>query len=125
MSTEFEFVGEIISESGLQTVAESLHGCSWPVELRHSSFTHSFYLRSGRGQAEISLEMDSGQGRRHLFSGGVVGSLERTESLLWDFSRCLTMGGFVHRIEVYDESNSLVAYLHYGWPKEKHDPPAR
>src|SRR6185503_18251790 len=54
-------------------------------------------LSTPHTQREIDLEMDSGQSRRYLFSAGVNGTPERALSLLGEFSRLLTGGGFTHR----------------------------
>jgi hypothetical protein len=68
--------------------------------------------------------MDCGQWRRFLFSGGVDATTERALSLLANFSRCLTVGDFTHRVEVYDADGELVGYFHHRWPAEQHEPEA-
>ena len=123
MIQEFLYYGQCISDHGLGPVARALAGCSWPVELRQSGYDGTLYL-NGRGSQEIDLEMESGQSRRFLFSGGVDGTQERALTLLGDFSRCLATGGFAHRVEVYDEAKELVGYFHHRWPHEAPSAPS-
>jgi hypothetical protein len=121
MSQEFLYCGEFISDGGVEPVARALTSCSWPIELRRSGYDGTLYLRTSRSQ-EIDMQMDSGQSHRFLFSGGVDGTVERALMLLGDFSRCLTAGGFTHRVEVYDDAKELVGYFHHRWPQEQHEP---
>jgi len=121
MPQEFPYHGEFISERGVEPVAEALVGCSWRIGLHHSGYDGTLYLRTPHSQ-EIDLEMQSGQTRRFLFSGGVAGTLDRALTLLGEFSRCLTAGGFTHRVEVYDDAKELVGYFHHRWPQEQHEP---
>jgi len=121
MSQEFLYCGEFISDEGVEPVARALADCSWRIELRRSGYDGTLYLRSPHSQ-EIDIEMDSGQSRRFLFSGGVDGTLDRALALLGEFSRCLVAGGFTHRVEVYDDAKELVGYFHYRWPQEQHEP---
>lgn len=121
MSQTFFYTGEFISDGGVEPVAHVLAGCSWRVKLRRSGFDGTLYLRTPHSR-EIDIEMDSGQSRRFLFSGGVDGTVVRTLSLLGDFSRCLTAGGYIHRVEVYDDAKELVGYFHHRWPREQHEP---
>ena len=123
MSQEFLYHGEFISDGGLEPVAQALAGCSWRIELQRSGYDGKLYLRTPRSQ-EIDLEMDSGQSRRFLFSGGVDSTKERALTLLGDFSRCLTAGGYTHRVEVYDDAKALVGYFHHRWPQDQHEPAA-
>jgi hypothetical protein len=117
--TEFLYCGELISEGGLEPVASALKACSWRIELQHSGYDHTFYLRTPHTQREIDLEMDSGQSRRYLFSGGVDGTPERALSLIGEFSGHLSAGGFAHRIEICNEANELIGYFHLRWPQER------
>ena len=121
MANEFQYSGELVSERGLEPVAEALANLSWPIELRRSGYDGTLYLRHGM-QPEIDLEMQSGQSRCFLFSGIVEGTLPRALELIGDFSRCLRAGGFVHRVEVYDDTEALVGYFHEGWPEGQHSP---
>src|SRR5213075_1891282 len=119
MTREFLYCGELVSEGGLAPVAKVLTDCSWRIELQHSGYDGTSYLRTPHTQHEVDLEMDSGQSRRFLFSGGVDGTTERALLLLGDFSRCLSAGGLTHRVEVYDDANELVGYFHHRWPQEQ------
>jgi hypothetical protein len=121
MSQEFLFHGEFISDGGVEPVAHALAGCSWRIELNRSGYDGTLYLRTPHSQ-EIDIEMDSGQSHRFLFSGGVDGTEDRALILLGDFSRCLTGGGFTHRVEVYDSAKELIGYFHHRWPQEQHEP---
>lgn len=121
MAQEFLYHGEFVSEEGLEPVARTLAGCSWRIELQRSGYDDTLYLKSQHSQ-EIDIEMQSGRSRSFLFSGGVDGSQERALTLLGDFSRCLTEGGYAHRVEVYDEAKELVGYFHHRWPEERHEP---
>jgi hypothetical protein len=121
MSQEFLYHGELISDGGLEPVARTLAGCSWRIELQRSSYDGTLYLRTRRSQ-EVEIEMDSGQSRRFLFSGGVDGTVERALKLLGDFSQCLTAGGYTHGVEVYDGAEVLVGYFHHRWPQEQREP---
>ena len=120
MTQEFQYYGQFISDDGLAPVARALSGCSWRVELCQSGYDGTLYLETR--SPEIDLEMDSGQSRCFLFSGGVDGTLERALALLGDFSRCLTAGGFTHRVEVTDDTQKLVGYFHHRWPQAQHEP---
>jgi hypothetical protein len=42
--------------------------------------------------------------------------------LLGEFSRHLSVGGFTHRIEIYNEANELIGYFHLRWPHDRHEP---
>lgn len=117
MAREFSYYGEVISETGLERVAEALAGCSWRIELRRSTHDGTFYLRSS-SRPEIRLEMDSGQSQCFLFSGEVEGTTNRALALLDEFSRCLANAGLVHRVEVYDEADEVVGYFNHRWPSE-------
>lgn len=121
MSQECRYYGEFISDGGLEPVANALAGCSWSIELRRSGYDGTLYLRTPHSQV-IDFEMDSGQLRRFLFSGVVVGSAEQALILLGDFSRCLTSGEFIHRVEVYDDAEGLVGYFHHSWPQGTDEP---
>lgn len=121
MSQEFQYCGEFISADGPAVVARAFAQGSWRVALRRSDYDGSLYLRS-EGPAEIYLDMDSGQSRRFLFSGGVHGTRQRALSLLHDFSRCMAAVKIVHRIEVYDDIQTLVGYFHCQWPQEQREP---
>jgi hypothetical protein len=114
---EFTYHGELVSEAGLEPVAQGLSDCSWRIGLRRSGHDGSLYLRS-LDPGEIDLEMDSGQSSRFVFSGSVSGSLDRAMRLLSELSQGLTSRGCVHRIEVYDEADERVGYLHHAWPGE-------
>jgi len=118
----FLYHGELISESGLQPVASALSACSWRIELQHSGYDRTFYLRTPHTRREIDFEMDSGQSRRYLFSGGVDGTLERALSLLGEFSRHLSACEFTHRIEICNEANEMIGYFHLRWPQDRHEP---
>src|SRR2546422_5959953 len=102
MSQEFLYHGEFISERGVEPVAQALADCAWRIELRRSGYDGTLYLQTPHSQ-EIDIEMQSDQSRRFLFSGGVDGTADRAMTLLADFSRCLTAGGYTHRVEVYDD----------------------
>lgn len=118
MTQSFRFYGEFEADEGLAGVHRALASCSWRVELCRSGFDHTDYLRIAPRQDEIDFEMASGQSGSFLFSGGVDGTLERALALVGDFSRCLSEGGFVHRIELYEEeSGDLAGYLHHLWPQ--------
>lgn len=120
MTQEFLYYGQFISDGGVAPVARALAGCLWRVELCQSGYDGTFYLRTPMSQ-DIDLEMESGQSRRFLFSGGVDTMAERALALLGDFSRCLTAGGFTHTVEVYDDAQKLVGYFHHRWPQAKHE----
>lgn len=121
MSREFLYHGELISERGLEPVAQAVNACCWRLELRRSGYDGTLYLRAPRSQ-DIDLEMDSGQSGRYLFSGRVEGSLDRALTLLGDLSRCLTAGGYPHRVEVYGEAEESVGYFHHRWPPGRQMP---
>ena len=121
MPQGFLYHGEFISERGVEPVAAALVGCSWRIELHRSGYDGTLYLRTPHSK-DIDIEMESGQSRRFLFSVGVDGTLERALALIVDFSRCLTDGGFTHRVEVYDDAEELVGYFHHRWPQEHHEP---
>ena len=121
MSQEFHYHGEFISVGGVEPVAKALADCSWRIELCLSGYDGTRYLRTPHSQ-EIDIEMASGQSGRFLFSGGVDGTAERALTLLGDFSRCLTAGGYAHRVEVYDDADELVGYFHHRWPQDRREP---
>lgn len=121
MTGEFFYHGELISDGGVAPVAQALTECSWRVELHRSGYDGTLYLRTPRSQ-EIDLKMESGQSHRFLFSGGVDGTLERTLALLGEFSQCLSIGGFTHRVEIYDDTDKLVGYFHHRWPQKQNEP---
>ncbi len=121
MAQEFRYHGELLSRDGLVPVAEALGPCSWRIELRRSGYDGTLYLQTPRSQG-IDLEMPSGQSRRFLFSGTVEGPLDRALSLLAEFSRRLTEGGYEHRVEIYDEAEDLTGYLHHRWPRGQPEP---
>ncbi len=117
MAREFSYYGEVISNGGLEPVAQALAGCSWRIELRRSAHDGTLYLRSS-SEPEIRLEMDSGQSQCFLFSGEVEGTSNRALALLGEFSQCLASAGLVHRLEVYDEADEEVGYFNLRWPQE-------
>jgi hypothetical protein len=116
---EFLYNGELVSEGGLEPVAQALAHCSWPIELRRSGYDGTLYLREASTQPGIDIEMQSGRSNRFLFSGGADGTVEHVLESPGDFSRCLAVGGFAHRVEVYDRAKELVGYFHHRWPQTK------
>jgi len=123
VTEEHHYCGTIHAPLGLTTVAKSLEGCTWPVEKRRSGYDGTFFLSSRNDR--IDLEMDSGQGPRYLFSGGVDGPEDLARKLLGEFSRLLSAGGVVHRIELYRaDAGDMIAYWHYNWPEGQADPGA-
>lgn len=119
---ECRYYGELISEAGLAPVAAALRGCSWPIELRRSGYDGTFYLHEPFGVRGVDIQMDSGQSKRYLFSGGVDGSSELALELLGDFSRCLSEAQIVHRVEVDGPAQETIGYFHFGWPEDQPDP---
>ena len=122
MTQELLYYGEVISVTGLEPVAKALAGCSWHITLHQSAYDGTLYLRSLRVQPEIDLQMDSGQFERFRFSGAVGGAKNLALALLGDFSRCLKVGGFIHRLELLDGSKILVGYFHHQWPQSQPEP---
>src|SRR5881392_1451265 len=50
MTREFLYCGELVSEGGLAPVAKLLTDCSWRIELQHSGYDGTSYLRMRRPQ---------------------------------------------------------------------------
>ena len=124
MKEEFLYCGELVSIGGLEPVEKALARCSWRIVLRRSGYDGTLYLSSGGPHQDIDLEMQSGQSGCYLFEGGVDGTQESMLRLLGDFSRCLTAGGFTHRVEIYDSGKGMVGYFHFRWPEGHAEPAA-
>lgn len=104
----------------MASMGVALANCSWPVDVIESGFDGTLYLRTS--SKEINIDMDSGQSGEFVFSGDVEATLERALELLNEFSQGLTSGGFVHRIELSNESHEQVGYFNHAWPENQWTP---
>jgi hypothetical protein len=72
--------------------------------IRISDCDHFVIQNYGGDICEPSIDADADS----------VADMERDARMV---SRALAKAGIVHRFEIYDERNTLAAYLHHNWPE--------
>lgn len=126
MYQDFYYGGELISDASLEPAACALADFPWPFEVKRSGYDDTCYLWTP-GSDEFDFQMGNAQAKRFLFSGSVFGSAARARELLGLFSQCLTTGGIVHRIELYDDADDaaggpMLDCFHHKWSVAIGDP---
>jgi hypothetical protein len=101
MDSSFPFHGDLEAPDGLLPLADCLASCPWPIRVVRSSFDGTLYLKAR--QADVELQMDSGQHRSFHFSGAVDGTREHAIQRMTEFSDRLKQAGVVHSVELYEQ----------------------